>query len=190
MTLTGKLQSWNDDRGFGFIAPRDGGREIFVHVSAFPRDGSRPTVGETLVYEPGQGKDGKPQAVRVYRQAFGKPADYPTPPRRRTGRQSTLGGLLALLLVVALGAYGYKTFQNRTARMPARAAAPQLVSPAQASSARPTVLSPATTSFRCDGRTHCSQMTSCDEATFFLRTCPNTQMDGDNDGIPCETQWC
>ncbi|WP_283016211.1 excalibur calcium-binding domain-containing protein [Marilutibacter maris] len=44
--------------------------------------------------------------------------------------------------------------------------------------------------FKCDGRTHCSQMTSCAEATHFIRHCPNTKMDGDNDGIPCEQQWC
>lgn len=44
--------------------------------------------------------------------------------------------------------------------------------------------------FKCDGRTHCSQMTSCDEAIFFLRNCPSVKMDGDNDGIPCENQWC
>ena len=44
--------------------------------------------------------------------------------------------------------------------------------------------------FRCDGRRHCSQMTSCAEATYFLRNCPNTKMDGNNDGIPCERQWC
>lgn len=43
---------------------------------------------------------------------------------------------------------------------------------------------------RCDGRTHCSQMTSCAEATYFLQHCPGTQMDGDNDGQPCERQWC
>jgi len=45
-------------------------------------------------------------------------------------------------------------------------------------------------SFRCDGRTYCSQMTSCEEATFFLRNCPNVKMDGNNDGVPCEKQWC
>ena len=44
--------------------------------------------------------------------------------------------------------------------------------------------------FHCDGRTHCSQMTSCEEATFFIEHCPDTRMDGDNDGIPCEQQWC
>lgn len=47
-----------------------------------------------------------------------------------------------------------------------------------------------TTSFSCDGRQHCSQMTSCAEATYFSNNCPNTKMDGNNDGIPCEQQWC
>ena len=45
-------------------------------------------------------------------------------------------------------------------------------------------------SFTCDGRRHCSQMTSCAEAKYFLKNCPNTKMDGDGDGIPCESQWC
>ncbi len=46
------------------------------------------------------------------------------------------------------------------------------------------------TNYACDGRTYCSQMTSCEEATFFINNCPNTKMDGNNDGIPCEKQWC
>lgn len=44
--------------------------------------------------------------------------------------------------------------------------------------------------FSCDGRKYCSQMTSCEEATYFVRHCPNTKMDGNNDGVPCERQWC
>ncbi|MBP9916182.1 MAG: excalibur calcium-binding domain-containing protein [Thiobacillaceae bacterium] len=44
--------------------------------------------------------------------------------------------------------------------------------------------------YSCDGRTHCSQMTSCAEATYFLRNCPDTKMDGNHDGVPCEQQWC
>jgi len=43
--------------------------------------------------------------------------------------------------------------------------------------------------FQCDGRQHCSQMRSYEEAVFFLRNCPNTKMDGDRDGIPCEQQF-
>jgi micrococcal nuclease len=44
--------------------------------------------------------------------------------------------------------------------------------------------------YRCDGRTHCSQMTSCAEASYFLRHCPGVKMDGNRDGVPCEKQWC
>lgn len=40
--------------------------------------------------------------------------------------------------------------------------------------------------YQCDGRQYCSQMNSRAEAEFFLKNCPNTQMDGDDDGIPCE----
>lgn len=41
--------------------------------------------------------------------------------------------------------------------------------------------------FKCDGRMYCSQMTSKEEAEFFSHHCPNTKMDGDNDGNPCES---
>lgn len=45
--------------------------------------------------------------------------------------------------------------------------------------------------FRCDGRTQCEEMTSCEEAMFFLKSCPRTaDLDKDTDGIPCEVQWC
>ena len=50
--------------------------------------------------------------------------------------------------------------------------------------------SPAVGSARCDGRVHCSQMTSCAEAKYFLSHCPGVKMDGDGNGIPCEKQWC
>lgn len=45
--------------------------------------------------------------------------------------------------------------------------------------------------FKCDGRQHCSQMTSRAEAEFFVQNCPDTKMDGDRDGIPCEndSRW-
>ena len=43
---------------------------------------------------------------------------------------------------------------------------------------------------RCDGRRYCTQMTSCAEAKYFLANCPGVKLDGDNDGIPCEEQWC
>jgi cold shock CspA family protein len=179
MQLTGILRSWNDDRGFGFIAPTHGGNELFVHISAFPRDGSRPVEGESLTYELGRGQNGKPQAVRVVRQAIGARAPRVNSPPRRSGRSGPFKTLLVLLVVVVGVAYAYSRF--------ARSANSSVsVHPAAA------VQTPQTTqsSFRCDGRTYCSQMTSCAEATYFLRHCPGVKMDGNNDGVPCEQQWC
>lgn len=54
-----------------------------------------------------------------------------------------------------------------------------------AKSIQPAMATPSE-SFNCDGRQHCSQMNSRPEAEFFVRSCPNTKMDGDHDGIPCE----
>lgn len=42
----------------------------------------------------------------------------------------------------------------------------------------------------CESKTYCSEMRSCAEAKFYLQNCPGTKMDGDHDGIPCESQWC
>jgi len=179
MVLNGKLRSWDDERGFGFIAPRDGGREIFVHISSFPRDGSRPTVGETVIYELGRGKNGKPQAVNVYRQALGKPSTYPRPrsqARHRTRSPAIL--LVSLALLAMVGAFGYWKSNQSFAR-------PRTVSVEPPQEAL--ILSDG---YRCDGRSYCSQMTSCSEAKFFLKNCPGTQMDGNHDGVPCEQQWC
>ena len=178
---TGILRSWNDDRGFGFIAPTHGGAELFVHISAFPRDGSRPTVGEKLTYELGRGKNGQPQAVKAYRQAIGPQSEPPRtlrhPPRKH---RSSLPMLIVLFLLLALGAYSYNRFEQRNPT-PQQSLAPQ------PEGTKPAAAMP---SFNCDGRTHCSQMTSCAEAKFFLKNCPGTKMDGNNDGVPCEQQWC
>lgn len=69
---------------------------------------------------------------------------------------------------------------------------PEAALPAASDRAAPGALTPAAPAagFRCDGRTRCSQMRSCAEATFFLRHCPGVQMDGNHDGVPCEQQWC
>jgi len=48
----------------------------------------------------------------------------------------------------------------------------------------------ATEAFSCEGKTRCSEMRSCAEAEFYLARCPGVKIDGDNDGIPCESQWC
>lgn len=67
MRYDGSLKKWNAERGFGFIAADDGGHELFAHISAFPRDGQLPTLGERLSFEAEPDRDGKKRAVRVHR---------------------------------------------------------------------------------------------------------------------------
>jgi Excalibur calcium-binding domain len=62
--------------------------------------------------------------------------------------------------------------------------------PATPAPATPRTTTTVPSSYRCDGRKYCSQMTSCAEAKYFLANCPGVKMDGDKNGIPCEQQWC
>ncbi len=43
------------------------------------------------------------------------------------------------------------------------------------------------TGYSCSARKACSQMTSCTEARFQLEQCGNTRLDGNEDGVPCES---
>lgn len=89
-----------------------------------------------------------------------------------------------ILLVLFVGFVGWKFWPDIQAQI-----SPELSS--VATSAGTNVLSRAKPSnFNCDGRQYCSQMTSCEEATQFLRNCPGMKMDGNGDGVPCEAQWC
>jgi endonuclease YncB( thermonuclease family) len=42
----------------------------------------------------------------------------------------------------------------------------------------------------CGAKQYCRQMESCAEALFYLRECGVTTLDGDNDGLPCESKLC
>ncbi len=58
----GELIKWNDDRGFGFIQPSEGAKEVFLHISAVKTLGRRPKVGDIIFYELVTGTDGKNRA--------------------------------------------------------------------------------------------------------------------------------
>jgi hypothetical protein len=94
---------------------------------------------------------------------------------------------MLLIALIAFGAWNY--YQKQSVAQPVTAAHEQVIlDTVPINKARE---APSSMPFRCDGRQHCSQMTSREEAEFFLRNCPDTKMDGDNDGIPCEndSRW-
>ncbi|MFQ1891964.1 cold shock domain-containing protein [Aeromonas veronii] len=220
MRYQGRIASWNEARGFGFITPEQNGAEqaingarsagLFVHVTALQSDGRVPEPGERVTYLIGSGQDGKPRALQVFfpdrpltladavpssassaapsfRAASQPPRPTSTrersnPYRRR--KSSWSGKLIPLLVLVGLFSI-YSRFS-------AESMAPLPVSSFNQEEISTSVSTPQTTTFirQCDGRQHCFQMTSCEEATWFLQNCPGTKMDGEGDGIPCENQWC
>jgi len=213
MRTEGVLLKWNDGRGFGFISPVQGGQEIFVHISVFPQDGLRPTVGEKLSFEIETDDKGKKRAknlVCLDRTTIARVSV----PRRSSSRPqkekpSFLGRVIPILIFIGIFVYGFGEYSRRQVPLPAATAMPEFKELTPRSSgiepaiethrvrieptselASKSEVQGATTAYQCDGRTHCSQMTSCAEAKYFLRNCPNVEMDGDNDGVPCEKQWC
>lgn len=176
MRAQGTLKKWNDERGYGFIALPRSHEEIFVHVSAFQRSGIRPRIGAAISFDIRTGPDGRKRAENAL--SLGAAAAV-REPRRKRGAFGTLVG------VAALGAIGIGAYQNWS---PSHRGGPGLTDSAELAS--PDSRAPGQQHFQCDGRTRCSQMTSCAEAVYFLQHCPNVELDGNNDGEPCEQQWC
>ena len=110
--------------------------------------------------------------------------------RRKTKRKNESGGFFGTIItVIIFGIIGYFVYgfiqdslhRNELTNQPVIEETLKIAN-TQAVSSNPN-------HFQCDGRTHCSQMRSLEEARWFVRNCPNTKMDGDGDGIPCESQF-
>lgn len=62
----GTVKWFNSTKGFGFIKPEDGGKDVFLHVSAIERAGlAAPADGQRIRYELETGRDGRASASNV-----------------------------------------------------------------------------------------------------------------------------
>jgi CspA family cold shock protein len=63
---TGTVKWFNPSKGYGFIEPEDGGKDVFVHISALERAGIK-TVreGQRLEFELAPGRDGRTAAEEI-----------------------------------------------------------------------------------------------------------------------------
>ncbi|MFZ4508606.1 MAG: DUF1294 domain-containing protein [Fimbriimonas sp.] len=58
----GQIAKWDDERGFGFVQPRGGGKQVFLHIKGLAR---RPELGDVVTYELGTDAKGRSCAVHV-----------------------------------------------------------------------------------------------------------------------------
>ena len=198
MRRHGSIARWVDERGFGFISDDENGEEVVLHVSSLSRRSIRPQVGDRVSFDLQLDDRGRPQAVRVAHARGPVFAQVVPASAERSRRRKPPGATVWIAGVVAL-ALGFGWFMTRPVPAPAptpsaagilpRSAAPGR---AESPSANPSPVLRATAGapFSCQGKTRCSEMTSCAEAVFYMQRCSGSVTDGDGDGLPCEDQWC
>ncbi|MCU8074577.1 excalibur calcium-binding domain-containing protein [Shewanella sp. SM29] len=211
----GVLVRWNDEKGFGFIQPeKNAAQDVFIHISVLKKMARKPIVGDSILFQTEVQNDGKRKAVIASIEGVAVVAASATTrshshiqsrnenfnfnnkdkAHRHNSRKSSFNTIIPLLIIVAIVIFGFKQYQEFN-EDPAIDEAPVLtnddIQPMPMYETKARTQATATPSFQCEaGKTHCSHMSSCAEATFYIQNCPNTQMDGNGDGIPCERQWC
>ncbi|QYJ82906.1 excalibur calcium-binding domain-containing protein [Shewanella aegiceratis] len=201
----GTLVRWNHDKGFGFIKPNTpNAQDVFIHISALKQMARKPVVGDEIIYQSQQQSDGKIKAVKASiegvavisgiasgrasglankstRSQYKNHSSTSHYSHRRSG--SRLQRMIFIVILVSIGSFAVKQYQALNAT--------PMITYEELPAVEPQEWQPATPKFRCEtGKTHCSHMRSCEEATYYIRHCPGTEMDGDGDGVPCERQWC
>ena len=172
MRQQGKVIKWLDDKGYGFVNADGSNEQIFVHISAFPKGQERPNIGEIITFE--IAKDSK-KGLQAYNVLYSsRPAKARNKYKPRNTKKQKNYSIFSLLLLSAFGYFAWIKLNP--------------IEKEAGFFSRPDV--PKTEAFQCASKTHCSEMISCEEATYYLNHCPGTVMDGDGDGQPCEDQWC
>ena len=65
MRTKGKITSWNEDKGWGFVVPLTGGKQVFIHMTAFSNRDRRPELGQVVTYSVSTDKQGRPCAANA-----------------------------------------------------------------------------------------------------------------------------
>lgn len=94
MRFEGLLKTWNDERGFGFIQPTNGGQEVFVHIKSFPTGYGRPALNLNVTFEVEQTADGKKRAKNVL---LVRPARVSNHTNSKTSTQWEKSSIFALI---------------------------------------------------------------------------------------------
>ena len=84
----GQIARWNTERGFGFIQPDAGGKQVFVHISTFVSLKSIPETGDIVTYTTAVNTDGRPRAI--YARIEGRSSElHPSSPTSMPNAQHT-----------------------------------------------------------------------------------------------------
>jgi cold shock CspA family protein len=199
----GELARWFDEKGFGFIKPENGQRDIFIHISALINMSRHPIVGDVIYYQVSVDDNGKPRAINAKIEGVPtvneNPSSWSLAPLVKNGDEKRADpgkvnfskkvihkanssrknfNLIPVLFLIGSGIFIFSQVTKE------KVIANNFYKPVSSETKQ------IEQQYQCQGKIWCSQMTSCEEATFYQNNCPGTKMDGDSDGVPCESQWC
>jgi CspA family cold shock protein len=104
--VKGVLKTWKEDRGFGFIKPDDGGKDIFIHISALKGISRRPKTGDVIYYQIAKDNRGKYKAVNAQIEgvsiAEDKAGDLLKTGSNKKGMIAMALGLLIIIAIVVM----------------------------------------------------------------------------------------
>lgn len=195
MFSEGIIKTYNEEKGFGFIQIENQKKDLFFHIKDLPNKQCLPKIGEKLKFRIVSDNNGKMKAENIVRldlkikeinNTIPNKTSYRSkrkPPKKTFNFISLLIGLIIFSIFLAiLLPFLSNIYQRETLKR-------QVAEPTQKVSSPISSNTNVTSQYSCDGRVHCSQMNSYDEAVFFINNCPGTKMDGDGDGEPCEGQF-
>jgi len=178
----GQLKSWKDDKGFGFIQSSDLTQDTFIHISSLKNMSRKPKIGDFIYFEV-EKHNGKTKAINCRIEGVAAKAIQRHKPRIHRNTSTPKSKLVLILVVIGIAAFAFQRLGLAPSNKPAQQTP---INSRPSNSLFESAFSNTNSQFSCDGRQHCSQMTSRVEAVYFINYCPNTKMDGDRDGIPCE----
>ncbi len=91
----GTIKNWNEEKGFGFIKPSIGGKDVFLHITSLQQRSRTPETGESVVYTLSKDKQNRLCAVDV---TF----DGQTLKRKTKKRSASLSVVISTLFLMAL----------------------------------------------------------------------------------------
>lgn len=112
--LRGVIKTWKEDRGFGFISPENGGRDVFVHISAIGKSTRHPEPGDIIHYQITRDKQGKFRAINASIENSKTANHKPNLSQNSKPVYLWITALVVCLVIIAGAAYFYFRSQGQT----------------------------------------------------------------------------
>ena len=157
MKLKGKLIRWNEERGFGFINSSSVKGDVFIHISELKHMSRRPQINDVIYFDTITEKTGKTKAINATIEGVQQKTIRPK--SNKAKNSSLTSNILSIAVILGIAFAAYATYPSWSKKL--------------LNSMPVNFVDEDFSGFSCEGKQYCSEMTSCKEARFYLKNCPN-----------------